>query len=216
MFAAASDPWLRALHPDPGRGPHRHGLALTPGALEPIRLLSMMRYGRVSPAALLLIGVACCFGPHPARAAPELMIGAGTTLWPWHWTDGIVIPLLVEIADSRFELGAFRFATRQYLKSPGWPIGTVSAHPYWGFSAMRRWQVLHRSRFKLYLGLGAAYRSETDLLEASKWNFAYVVAIRYSPTSDVFLEACARHWSDAWTRLPNRGQNMVLLTVGFH
>lgn len=75
------------------------------------------------------MGVACCFGPHLARAAPELMIGAGTTVWPWHWTDGIVIPLLVEIDDSRFEVGAFRFVTRQYLKSPDRRLDHTDARP---------------------------------------------------------------------------------------
>jgi hypothetical protein len=169
-------------------------------------------------AALLLSALLGCVWPACARADSDtaVMVGGGATVWPWHWTDGVVIPLLFELDGSRFELGAFRFATQQYLKSAGWPRNTVSAYPYWGLSAMRRWQILHRSRFKLYLGLGAAYRSETDLLVASKWNFAYLVAIRYSPGSHVFLELGVRHWSDAWIRLPNRGQNMVLITLGFH
>jgi hypothetical protein len=43
-----------------------------------------------------------------------------------------------------------------------------------------------------------------------------VAAVRYSLGRHAFLEAGARHWSDASIRLPNRGQNMVLITVGFH
>jgi hypothetical protein len=192
----------------------------------------MLASWRIPQAPLLLVGLMCCFACQRAGAGADtavteepssslhcpqcdVMVGAGATVWPWHWTDGVVLPALVELDGSRFELGAFRFATQQYLKSPGWPPYTVSAHPYWGFSAMRRWQVLHRSRFKLYLGLGVAYRSETDLLEASKWNFAYLVAVRYSLGRHVFLELGARHWSDAWIRFPNRGQNVVLITVGF-
>jgi hypothetical protein len=47
-----------------------------------------------------------------------------------------------------------------------------AANAYWGFTAMRRWQVLHREWGKLYLGLGANYRSETDYLESTRWNFS--------------------------------------------
>lgn len=172
---------------------------------------------RRTVGALLLLGtLSCCIGSACARADTAVMVGGGATVRPWHWTDGIILPLVLEIDDSRFELGAFRFTTQQYLKESGWPPATVSAHPYWGFSAMRRWQVLHRSRFKVYLGLGAAYRSETDLVESSKWDFALVAAVRYSLGRHAFLEAAARHWSDASIRLPNRGQNMVLITLGFH
>jgi hypothetical protein len=35
---------------------------------------------------------------------------------------------------------------------------------------MRRWQVPHRSRGRLYLGFGANYRSEIDYLETTRWN----------------------------------------------
>lgn len=81
---------------------------------------------------------------------------------------------------------------------------------------MRRWQILHRSRWKLYLGIGAAYRNETDLLEPIRWNFAYPVALRYALRRSTFLELSVRHWSDAWIRNPDRGQNFLILTVGFH
>lgn len=150
---------------------------------------------------------------HCPRCA--LMLGVGTTFWPQHWTDGIVAPVMLEIDQSRWEIGVYRFATNQYLKYPGFPPSTISAHPYWGFTAMRRWQVLHRKRWKLYLGFGAAYRSETDLLEPIHWNFAYLVALRYALRGGTFLELSVRHWSDAWIRNPNRGQNFLVLTIGF-
>ena len=143
------------------------------------------------------------------------MVGAGTTFWRWHWTDGIVTPVMLEMDQSRWELGVFRFSTDQYLKYPRYPPSTLSAHPYWGFSAMRRWQVLHRARWKIYFGLGAAYRSETDLLEPMRWNLAYLIGIRYALKRNTFLEFTMRHWSDVWIRTPNRGQNMVVLAVGF-
>lgn len=189
-------------------------------------------FGRIRSkcAALLLLALLGCLGARPAAAigaAPggqagawtpcprcALLLGAGTTFWPWHWTDGIVFPVMIEIDRSRFELGAFRFATRQFLKEAGHPPSTVSAYPYWGFSAMRRWQILHRSRMKLYVGIGAAYRTQTDLLESTRWNFAYLFAIRYSLGTRVFVEASVRHWSNAWIMLPNRGQNFLALAVG--
>ena len=155
----------------------------------------------------LLAATGC---PHCA-----LMVGAGTTFWRWHWTDGIVTPVMLEMDQSRWELGVFRFSADQYLKYPGFPPRTISAHPYWGFSAMRRWQVLHRARWKIYFGLGAAYRSETDLLEPMHWNLAYLIGIRYTLKPNAFLEFSMRHWSDVWIRKPNRGQNMVVLAAGF-
>lgn len=111
----------------------------------------------------------CLFVPtHGLRC--DLLIGAGTTFWPWHWTDGVVAPFMLEFDDSRWELGAFRFTTSQYLKSPAHPPSTISAQPYWGVSFMRRWQVLHRSGWRLYLGFGASYKTEVDLLDATRWN----------------------------------------------
>jgi hypothetical protein len=45
------------------------------------------------------------------------------------------------------------------LQRTGWLGHDVSyrdnahaTHPYWGFTAMRRWLVLHRSRTRLYVG----------------------------------------------------------------
>lgn len=180
-----------------------------------------------------LLATLCCRAVPSARAANHsrahhqwfasrycprcaLLIGVGTTYWPWRWTDGIVAPVLLELDQSRWELGAFRFATPQYLKFSRFPPSTISAHPYWGFSAMRRWQVLHRSRWKVYVGFGAVYRSETDLLEPIRWNFAYLVSLRYALRQNTFLEFSVRHWSDAWIKNPDRGQNFVLLSIGLH
>lgn len=194
---------------------------------------SRATHARTSWVLLALLATFCCDAVPPARAddgarvhrhwlasryCPRcaLMIGVGATYWPWRWTDGIVAPIMLEVDQSRWELGAFRFATAQYLKFNRYPPSTISAHPYWGFSAMRRWQVLHRSRWKLYLGFGAVYRSETDLLEPIRWNFAYLVSLRYALRRNTFLEFSVRHWSDAWLKNPNRGQNFLLLSVGFH
>ena len=87
--------------------------------------------------------------------------------------------------------------------------------PYWGFTAMRRWQVLHHSRVRLYVGFGANYRTESDWLTATKWNFAGMVAVRFDLGKHAILELALRHGSNAWIRLPDRGQNFVTVTVGF-
>lgn len=143
------------------------------------------------------------------------MTGVGTTFFTSHWTDGIVLPLILEIDQSRWEIAALRFSSDQYLKESFAPPSTVSARPYWGFSVLRRWQVLHRSRWKLYLGIGGSYQTQRNLLDSTRWNFAYLFAVRYALSRHKFLELSVRHWSNAWIKLPNRGQDIVLLGIGF-
>lgn len=159
--------------------------------------------------------------PHSARgeslwtpcAHCLLLIGVGTTYYDFNWTRGLVLPLTLELDDSRWELGAFRFQTQQH--SPG-AEHIVYAHPYWGFTAMRRWQVLHRGWGRLYLGFGANYRTELDYLEPTHWNFAYLIAVRFSVgRHDSSFELGVRHWSDAWIKKPNRGQDLVTLSYAF-
>lgn len=161
--------------------------------------------------------------PHPTRADSlppcpgcQLLIGVGTTFSSnfrnFEWTDGLVLPVTLELDDSRWELGAFRFATTQ--RAPGLPATERAANPYWGFTAMRRWAVLHRGRTRLYLGFGANYRSELDYLEATRWNFAYLVGVRVDFNGRE-LELGVRHWSDAWIKPPNRGENLLTLSLGF-
>ena len=207
---------------------------LTPPAAKLLNLRFMFTRCCTACMALALLGALCCLGARPARASDSgtgqgsrvvsadpccaLLLGAGTTFGTfgrWHWTDGVILPALLEIDDSRWELGAFRFATRQFLKESPFPPSTLGARPYWGFSAMRRWQLLRRSRFKLYLGFGGSYKTETDMLDATRWNFALLMALRYSIGEHALLEASVRHWSNAEIKEPNRGENMLLLTVGF-
>ncbi|MGH8328012.1 MAG: acyloxyacyl hydrolase [Steroidobacteraceae bacterium] len=147
----------------------------------------------------------------------RLFVGAGesfSTYGIWHWTGGLVLPAILEIDDSRWELGAFRFATRQRLEERQFPADTLGAQPYWGFSAMRRWQILHRGSARLYLGFGGGYRTETDLLVGTKWTFAFLLAIRFD-LGNRAIELSARHWSNAWIRLPDRGQNFVTISFSF-
>jgi Lipid A 3-O-deacylase (PagL) len=146
----------------------------------------------------------------------DVSIGVGTTFSTWAWTDGLVLPVTFELQDSRWELGAFRFATAQNSRGTALPATTRAADPYWGFTAMRRWQVLHRRWGKLYVGFGANYRTELDYLESTHWNFAYLIAVRFELNPhDRALELGVRHWSDAWIKPPNRGQNLLTLSFVF-
>lgn len=183
-----------------------------------------LRLGR--PVLIGLAMLAAC-APQGSRAGSlgpcqscDLLLGVGTTFGPSFrrlaWTNAVVVPLQLELDDSRWELGAFRFATAQSV--PGYPLTRSSraANPYWGFTAMRRWQVLHPGPMKLYLGFGANYRTEVDYLEPTRWNFAWLIALRFDlDRHGHVLELGVRHWSDAWIKEPNRGQNFLTLSFGF-
>lgn len=143
----------------------------------------------------------------------DLLAGVGATYSFWNFTDGIVVPITLEIDDSRWELGAFRFATPQYLKESQLPSSYRSANPQWGFDALRRWQLLHRSWGKLYIGFGGSYKTEYDALDP-RFDFAYALAVRFNTPGHSILEFSVRHWSDAWFRMPNRGVNFFMLSLG--
>lgn len=176
---------------------------------------------------LVALAASFCGSLNPAldhnAAAPDksfcahcdLLVGIGESNNFWHWTDGLVLPVTLEVDDSRWEIGAFRIARRQLLKEyPKYAASTIAAEPYWGFTAMHRWEILHRSRVRLYLGFGANYRTETDMLTATKWNFSGMIGVRFDLGKDEILEVALRHWSNAWIKLPDRGQNFVTITVG--
>lgn len=185
--------------------------------------------GSGSCYGLFVVLTASCFvSSNPAladdAAAPDkgfcahcdLLVGAGETTNYRHWTGGLVLPVTLEVDDSRWEIGAFRLARRQLLdEDPKYPVSTIAAEPYWGFSLMHRWEILHRSRMRLYLGFGANYRTETDMLTATKWNFAGMIGVRFDLGEHALLEVALRHWSNAWIRFPDRGQNFVTVSVGF-
>jgi lipid A 3-O-deacylase PagL len=175
----------------------------------------------VLAVALICIRSLAVCAPQRAEASElcgqcDLTLGVGTTFSTWAWTGGVVFPVTLELQDGRWELGAFRFATGQRANAGALPANTNAANPYWGFSAMKRWQLLHRGLGRLYFGFGANYRTEVDFLESTKWNFAYVLAVRFDVDARGHaLELGVRHWSDAWIRPPNRGQNFVTLSFVF-
>jgi hypothetical protein len=180
---------------------------------------------RAAPTpALIIVAAYIAFASGTAHAEGLLspcdrcnvLVGVGTTFRFFAWTDGLVVPVTLELDQSRWELGAYRFASGQHFAESGYPESVYAAQPYWGLTAMRRWQILHRSPFRLYAGFGAAYRSKLDYLDPTRWDFAFVIAARFDlgPHGRV-LELGVRHWSDAWIKLPNRGENILALSVGF-
>jgi hypothetical protein len=181
---------------------------------------------RLGRAALISLATLVACAPQASRADPawpcescDVLLGVGTTFGPSFkrpaWTNAVVVALQLELDDSRWELGAFRFVDAQSV--PGYPLATArAANPYWGFTAMRRWQVLHRGPMRLYVGAGVNYRTELDYLEPTRFNFAWLIAVRFDlDRHGDSLELGVRHWSNAWIKEPNRGQNLLTLSFGF-
>jgi Lipid A 3-O-deacylase (PagL) len=174
---------------------------------------------------LALIGGALLAAPLAVRADEdaslcgsagcELAFGVGGTYHFWAKTDGIVVPFILDLSEGRYELGAFRFTTAQYLEFHGNLPAYRFANPFWGFSGSRRWRVIGRGSVRVFLGLGAAYKGETDYLDGSHWNFALQLAVRWRISHAVDMELAIRHWSNAGIKLPNHGQDFATLTLVF-
>lgn len=150
----------------------------------------------------------------PCRGC-ELAIGIGGTYHYWDATGGVVIPFIFSFSDARYELGAFRMSTSQWIELDGQPPPRRLASPHWGFSLSRRWRLVTLPSFRLYFGLGASYKTETDGLDGSHWNFAEQLAFRWERRHGPSLELSIRHWSNADLKMPNRGQDFAALTLVF-
>ena len=157
------------------------------------------------------------FNPFAPCPKCKLLLGAGQTYQFWGWSDGVVLPVTLELDESRWELGAFRVATRQIAIGHGYPPPAyTSATPFWGYSAMRRWQFLHRSWLRLYAGVGGSYKTEIDTLDATRLNFSYLLAARFDlGSSGTLFEIAARHWSNAYIKRPNIGENFLTLSFSY-
>jgi hypothetical protein len=142
----------------------------------------------------------------------EIGLGIGGTYHYWGRTSGIVIPLTVTLDKDRWEIGAFRIATAQHFYNPTFAVDQHLADPYWGFTAVRRLELIRKEHFRLLIGFGVAYKTEENELSASLWNFAEQLGVRYLPVPGMSIELCARHWSNAGLKIPNRGQDLTTLT----
>jgi len=93
---------------------------------------------------------------------------------------------------------------------------TVTAKPYWGASVSRRWFFVRGSSWQGYLGFGVSYKTESDDLSVTHWNFASQLGARFAlPRSGSSFEVTVRHWSNAGIRLPNRGQDFFTMSYSF-
>ena len=59
----------------------------------------------------------------------NVLVGVGATYRLFGWTDGVVVPLTLELDESRWELGAFRMANAQRYRE-----NDHATNPYWGFT----------------------------------------------------------------------------------
>jgi Lipid A 3-O-deacylase (PagL) len=114
-------------------------------------------------------------------------------------------------------VGLFRIASNQTLVESGWSRPRVLGEPYWGVSASRRWQLFARPEWRLFFGFGVSYKTEEDLMNSTHWNFASQLGVRLQHPSGEKLdvEVWVRHWSNAGIRLPNRGQDLLTVTLAF-
>jgi hypothetical protein len=157
-----------------------------------------------------------------ARADPQfpcqgcqLAVGVGGTYDYFDKTSGIVLPVMLDFRNGRWELGAFRFTTAQYLEPRDGSSSRRFSSPYWGASLSRRWGLWARPSVRVFVGLGASWKSARDELNSSQWNFAEQLGVRWRLSSAWALELTLRHWSNAGIRLPNRGQDFATLTLVF-
>jgi hypothetical protein len=146
----------------------------------------------------------------------ELRFGVGGTYHFWGRTGGTVIPVTLNFDHDRYELGLFRMASRQTIGESDPHASRLLAEPYWGVSASRRWRLVSRSRWRLLFGFGVSYKTESDPLNSTHWNFASQLGMRVRLSdSGSNLELSIRHWSNGGIRLPNRGQDFATLSYAF-
>jgi hypothetical protein len=145
----------------------------------------------------------------------EFHIGVGGTYHSFEGTGGLVIPMTVSWDRSRWELGVFHFS-EQTSADNAENVERLVARPYWGASLSRRFQFFERGPLRAIFGFGVSYRTETDILSATHWNFSSQFGLRFqSPNFPAIFELSARHWSNGGVKTPNRGQDFTILTVRF-
>ncbi len=146
----------------------------------------------------------------------EVQIGLGGTYHFWGSTGAVVLPVSVSWSENRYEVGVFRMTNQQILSDSNIRAQRLMANPYWGLSASRRWQLFARGPVSGFVGFGLAYRTESDDLSATQWDFASQLGARIQlPLAGSAAELTIRHWSNGGIKLPNHGQDFVTLTARF-
>jgi hypothetical protein len=145
----------------------------------------------------------------------EFQVGMGGTYHSFESTGGEVIPLTMTWSEGRWELGVFHFSEQASADNDG-NVEQLVARPYWGASVSRRFKLYERGPLSTVFGFGLSYRTETDVLSATHWNFSSQLGLRYqSPDFPATFELSARHWSNGGVRTPNRGQDFTILMIRF-
>jgi hypothetical protein len=145
----------------------------------------------------------------------EFNLGVGGTYHSFEATGGEVIPMTVTWDRGRWEVGVFHFS-EQTSSDNDENVEQLVARPYWGASVSRRFKLYERGPLRAIFGFGLSYRTETDILSATHWNFSSQLGLRFkSPQFPAIFELSARHWSNGGVRTPNRGQDFTILTVRF-
>lgn len=181
-----------------------------------IRLRALVQ----SAAVALLLGAGCM--PRFASAQSlcescEVQLGIGETYHFWGTTGGVVLPVILDWSDARYELGLFRLSTRQILYDAHYPEGRLMADPYWGMSLSRRWHLFSRGPVRGFFGFGVAAKTESNQLSVTRLDFASQLGVRFPMSGNhVVGELTFRHWSNGGIRLPNHGQDFVSLTVSLN
>ena len=166
----------------------------------------------------LCVLICVAWTPWPASAEPlcrscEVQMGFGGTYHFWGSTNGVVFPLTVNWHENRYEVGVFRMSTPQMLTRDDTSSRQLLAEPYWGVSASRRWTLLDRGPVRAFFGFGLAYRTQSDILSATRWDFASQLGVHVRlPRMGSALELTMRHWSNGGVKLPNHGQDFATLT----
>ena len=145
----------------------------------------------------------------------EFQVGMGGTYHSFESTGGEVIPITMTWAGGRWELGVFHFSEQVSADNdPG--ADRLVARPYWGASVSRRFELLERGPLRALFGFGLAYRTETDVLSSTHWNFSSQLGLQYQASDfPATFELSARHWSNGGVRTPNRGQDFTILMIRF-
>jgi hypothetical protein len=145
----------------------------------------------------------------------EFNVGVGGTYHSFEATRGEVIPVTVTWDRGRWEFGVFHFSEQTSTDNEE-NVEQLVARPYWGASMSRRFRLYERGPLRAIFGFGLSYRTETDVLSATHWNFSSQLGLHFqSPRFPAILELSARHWSNGGVRTPNRGQDFTILTVRF-
>jgi len=166
---------------------------------------------------LLLVCAECALRSADAQSlceSCEVQVGLGGTYHYWGTTGGVVLPVAVTWSENRYELGFVRVTTQQTLHESRSRNQRLMADPYWGVSLSRRWQLFDRGPVKGFFGFGLAGKTKSDVLSATRWDFASQLGLRFRlPGNRAMAELTMRHWSNGGIRLPNHGQDFATLTI---